>query len=145
MELLSQLSGEDKLAVADTMDLWINIQHDELLALMKRLDGLDPQDGLFNDLDADGNIIKAAPTFDYIENKAIEEEHRKGKLGKQSVEPHIYPALALIRGPGQKNLIPSSDGTTCGIEIDNIPYCSFCRKPCHVETECFKKNPKRQG
>jgi hypothetical protein len=100
---------------------------------------------LVNDLDADGNIIKAAPTFDYIENKAIEEEHRKGKLGKQSVEPHIYPALALIRGPGQKNLIPSSDGTTCGIEIDNIPYCSFCRKPCHVETECFKKNPKRQG
>jgi hypothetical protein len=32
------------------------------------------------------NIIKAAPTFDYIENKAIEEEHRKGQLRKQPTE-----------------------------------------------------------
>jgi hypothetical protein len=31
---------------------------------------------LVNERDADGNITKAAPTFDYIENKAIEEEHR---------------------------------------------------------------------
>ena len=100
---------------------------------------------LINDRDADGNIIKAAPTFDYIENKAIEEEHRKGQLGKQSSEVQALPVLALTRGPGQKNLIPSSDGTTCRIEIDNVPYCSFCRKPYHVETECFKKNPKLKG
>lgn len=103
------------------------------------------QMNLVNDRDADGNIIKAAPTFDYIENKAIEEEHRKGQLGKQSTEAQIFPVLALVRGPGQKNLIPSSDGTTCRIEINNVPYCSFCRKPYHVETECLKKNPKLQG
>ncbi|KAK7212007.1 hypothetical protein V2G26_019185 [Clonostachys chloroleuca] len=97
---------------------------------------------LVNDRDADGNIIKAAPTFDYIENKAIEEEHRKGQLGKQPNEAQALPVLALVRGPGQKKLIPSSDGTTCRIEIDNVPYCSFCQKPYHDETECFKKNPK---
>ena len=39
---------------------------------------------LVNERDANGNITKAAPTFDYIENKAIEEEHRKGQLGKQA-------------------------------------------------------------
>lgn len=100
---------------------------------------------LVNDRDADGNIIKAAVTFDYIENKAIEEEHRKEQLGKQSTEAQIFPVLALVRGPGQKKLIPSFDGTTCRIEIDNVPYCPFCRKPYHVENECFKKNLKLQG
>ncbi|EKG09467.1 Integrase catalytic core [Macrophomina phaseolina MS6] len=97
---------------------------------------------LVNDRDADGNIARAAPTFDYIENKAIEEEHRKGQLGKQPAEAQALPALALIRGPGDKKLIPSSDGTTCRIEIDNVPYCSFCRKPYHVDSECFSKNPR---
>jgi hypothetical protein len=38
---------------------------------------------IVNDRDEDGNVTKAAPSFDYIENKAIEEEHRKGQLGNQ--------------------------------------------------------------
>ncbi|KAJ6047020.1 uncharacterized protein N7446_011854 [Penicillium canescens] len=58
------------------------------------------------------------------------------------METQALPALALVRGPGDKKLIPSSDGTTCRIEIDNVPYCSFCRKPYHVDSECFTKNPK---
>ncbi|KAI3056906.1 hypothetical protein CBS147353_11111 [Aspergillus niger] len=99
---------------------------------------------LVNERDANGTITKAAPTFDYIENKAIEEEHRKGQLGKQPINGQTLPALALIRGPGDKKLIPSLDGTTCRIEIDNVPYCSFCRKPYHVDSECFRKNPKRK-
>jgi hypothetical protein len=100
---------------------------------------------LVNDRDSDGNIVKAAPTFDYIENKAIEEEHRKGQLGEQSSVGQALPILALIRGPGQKNPIPSPDGTSCRIEIDNVPYCSFCRKPYHIQTECFRKNPRLKG
>lgn len=35
---------------------------------------------LVNERDADGTIINAVPTFDYIKNKAIEEEYRKGQL-----------------------------------------------------------------
>ncbi|KAJ5593542.1 hypothetical protein N7537_010446 [Penicillium hordei] len=97
---------------------------------------------LFNERDANGNVTKAAPTFDYIENKAIAEEHRKGQLGKQAMETQALSALALVRKPGDKKLIPSSDGTTCRIEIDNVPYCSFCRKPYHVDSECFAQNPK---
>ncbi|KAJ5508451.1 hypothetical protein N7527_010594 [Penicillium freii] len=57
---------------------------------------------LVNERDANGNVTKAAPTFDYIENKAIEEEHRKGQLGKQAMETQALPALALVRGPGDK-------------------------------------------
>ncbi|KAK2730927.1 hypothetical protein FQN57_003788, partial [Myotisia sp. PD_48] len=97
---------------------------------------------LVNERDADGTIIKAAPSFDYIENKAIEEEHRKSQLGKRPTEVQALPALALTRGPGNKKLIPSPDGNTCRIEIDNVPYCSFCRKPYHIDSECFSKNPR---
>ena len=97
---------------------------------------------LVNERDANSNITKAAPTFDYIENKAIEEEHRKGQLSKQLTEGQALPALALVRGPGDKKVIPSLDGTTCRIEIDNVPYCSFCRKPYHMDSECFSKNPR---
>ncbi|KAJ5283470.1 hypothetical protein N7505_001450 [Penicillium chrysogenum] len=97
---------------------------------------------LVNERDENGNITKAAPTFDYIENKAIEEEHRKGQLRKQPTEAQALPALAIIRGPGNKKVIPSSDGTTCRIEIDNVPYCTFCRKPYHVDSGCFSKNPR---
>jgi hypothetical protein len=97
---------------------------------------------LVNERDTDGNITKSAPTFDYIENKAIEEEHRKGQLRKQPTEVEAAPTLALVRGPGDKKLIPSPDGTRCRIEIDNVPYCSFCRKPYHLASECFSKNPR---
>ncbi|OQD61639.1 hypothetical protein PENPOL_c016G04956 [Penicillium polonicum] len=97
---------------------------------------------LVNERDTNGIITKAAPTFDYIENKAIEEEHRKGQLSKQLTEAQALPALAVIRGPGDKKVIPSSDGTVCRIEIDNVLYCSFCRKPYHVDSGCFSKNPR---
>jgi cytidine kinase len=39
LDLLGQFPGR-KLAVADTMDLWINIARDELLALLKKVDGV---------------------------------------------------------------------------------------------------------
>ena len=100
---------------------------------------------LVNDRDADGNIIKAAPTFDYIEGKAIEEEHRKGQLARQPVGGQALPALAATRGPGQRRVVPSPDGKTCRIE--NVPYCLFCKKPYHLPSECFTRNPslKDQG
>ncbi|EDN03770.1 hypothetical protein HCAG_01635 [Histoplasma mississippiense (nom. inval.)] len=97
---------------------------------------------LVNERDPNGTVTKAAPSFDYIENKAIEEEHRKGQLGRQPTEARALPALALVRGPGEKKVIPSSDGNTCRIEIDNVPYCSFCRKPYHRDSGCFSKNPR---
>ncbi|OKP10343.1 hypothetical protein PENSUB_4232, partial [Penicillium subrubescens] len=97
---------------------------------------------IVNDRDEDGNITKAAPTFDYIENKAIEEEHRKGQLGNNPVDTNALPAFTLSRSFGDnKKIIPSSDGQTCRIEINNVPFCVFCRRPYHTEPECFEKNP----
>ncbi|KAJ6047281.1 uncharacterized protein N7446_012115 [Penicillium canescens] len=92
-------------------------------------------------LDENGNITKAAPTFDYIENKAIEEEHRKGQLSNQSADANALPAFTLSQSLGDKKVTPSSDGKTCRIEIINVPFCTFCRKPYHREPQCFKKNP----
>ena len=96
---------------------------------------------IVNERDEDGNITKAAPTFDYIENKAIEEEHRKGQLGNHPADARALSTFALTRSSGDKKITPSSDGTTCHIEIYNVPYCSFCRKPYHTESEYFTKHP----
>ncbi|KAJ6016530.1 hypothetical protein N7540_011121 [Penicillium herquei] len=77
---------------------------------------------LVNDRDTNGNVTKAAPTFDYIENKAIEEEHRKEQLGKQVTETQALPALALIRGPGNKKIIPSLDGRGALVESRSMTF-----------------------
>lgn len=100
---------------------------------------------LVNERDANGNVTKAAPTFDYIENKAIEEEHREGQLGRQTTETQALPTLALVRGPGDKKLIPSSDGATCRIEINNVLYCSFCRKTYHVKLRVLHQEFEAEG
>lgn len=97
---------------------------------------------LVNERDENGNVTKPAPTFDSIENKAIEEEHRKGQLGSQPADTQALSTFALTQKSMDKKITPSSDETTCLIEIHNVPYCSFCQKPYHLEPECFKKNPK---
>jgi sugar/nucleoside kinase (ribokinase family) len=48
-----------QLRVADTMDLWINTQHDELLALLKRLDGIVLNDSEAKLLTDDENLVRA--------------------------------------------------------------------------------------
>jgi hypothetical protein len=48
-----------KLTVADTMDLWINIQRDELQALLKRIDGLVLNDSEAKLLAEDENLVRA--------------------------------------------------------------------------------------
>lgn len=48
-----------KLTVMDTMDLWIKTQHDELLALLKRVDGLVLNDSEARLLADDENLLRA--------------------------------------------------------------------------------------
>ena len=45
--------------MADTMDLWINIQHDELMALLQRIDGLVLNDSEAKLLTGDENLVRA--------------------------------------------------------------------------------------
>lgn len=69
MELLSQFPHR-KLAVADTMDLWINIAKPELLALLRNVDGLalnydeaEQLTGIRNPFTAARAILKMGPSF----------------------------------------------------------------------------------
>jgi sugar/nucleoside kinase (ribokinase family) len=56
--VLEQAVGP-KLVVADTMDLWIEIQRDELLQLMKRIDGLVLNDSEAKLLTGEENLVRA--------------------------------------------------------------------------------------
>lgn len=58
MRVLEQLPDVE-LVVADTMDLWINLQHDELLALLKRLDGIVLNDSEARLLTDEENLVRA--------------------------------------------------------------------------------------
>lgn len=48
-----------KLAVCDTMDLWINIQRDPLLALLRRIDGIVLNDSEAKLLTGEENLVRA--------------------------------------------------------------------------------------
>ncbi len=50
---------EAELVVADTMDLWINIERDELLDLFKRIDGLVLNDSEARLLTGEENLVRA--------------------------------------------------------------------------------------
>jgi len=58
MKVLDQLPGA-RLRVADTMDLWIKTQHDELMQLLKRIDGLVMNDSEAKLLTEDENLVRA--------------------------------------------------------------------------------------
>jgi len=84
LELLSKFPNRT-LAVADTMDLWITIAHEELLTLFKEIDGLIINDSealqLTNQSDpivAAQELIKLGPTFVIV---------KKGEHGSVLVHP----------------------------------------------------------
>lgn len=58
LKVLEQAVGP-KLVVADTMDLWIEIQRDELLQLMKKIDGLVLNDSEAKLLTGEENLVRA--------------------------------------------------------------------------------------
>jgi sugar/nucleoside kinase (ribokinase family) len=58
MSVLEQTPAA-KLVVADTMDLWIREQHDELMTLLRRIDGLVMNDSEAKLLTGDENLVSA--------------------------------------------------------------------------------------
>ena len=58
LRVLDQAPGAE-LVVADTMDLWINIQRDELMQLLQRIDGLVLNDSEAKLLTGDENLVRA--------------------------------------------------------------------------------------
>jgi sugar/nucleoside kinase (ribokinase family) len=97
LAVVEQMSGP-RLVVADTMDLWIREQHPELMALLKRIDGLVMNDSEAKLLTDDENlvaaghkILKLGPKFVVIKKG----EH--GAMFFSAHETYVLPAFPTER------------------------------------------------
>lgn len=109
MKVLDQVGGP-RLVVADTMDLWIKIQHDELMKLLKRVDGLVLNDSEAKLLTDDDNLVRAGhkvrrmgPQFVVIKKG----EH--GAMFFSEHETYVLPAY-----PTEKVVDPTGAGDSFG-------------------------------
>ena len=97
LEVLNQAKGAE-LTVADTMDLWINIQRDELGQLLKRIDGLVLNDSEAKLLAEDENLVRAGRAVLAMGPKFV--VIKKGEHGAMFFsEPEMYvmPAYPTAR------------------------------------------------
>ena len=86
-----------KLTVADTMDLWINIQRDELEALLKRIDGLVLNDSEAKLLAEDENLVRAGHKVRAMGPKFV--VIKKGEHGAMFFSEHEMYVLPAYPTP----------------------------------------------
>lgn len=82
-----------RLVLADTMDLWINIQHDELRELLRRIDGLVLNDNEARLLADDDNLVRAGQSVRAMGPKFVvikKGEHGAMLFGER--ETYVLPA-----------------------------------------------------
>jgi sugar/nucleoside kinase (ribokinase family) len=92
LKVLEQMTGP-RLVVADTMDLWISTQHDELMALLKRVDGLVMNDSEAKMLADDENLVRAGHQIRAMGPKFV--VIKKGEHGAMFFSEHetyVLPA-----------------------------------------------------
>ena len=103
MKVMDQLPGA-KLVVADTMDLWINIQREELEALLKRIDGLVLNDSEAKLLTGDENLVRAGHKVREMGPKFV--VIKKGEHGAMFFSEHetyvmpAYPTIDVVDPTG---------------------------------------------
>jgi len=103
MKVLEQLEGAH-LAVADTMDLWIREQHDELMELLKKIDGLVLNDQEAKLLTDDENLVRAGHKVRELGPKFV--VIKKGEHGAMFFSEHetyvmpAYPTEAVLDPTG---------------------------------------------
>jgi sugar/nucleoside kinase (ribokinase family) len=82
------------LRVADTMDLWINLQRDELLQLLKRIDGLVLNDAEARLLTGDENLVRAGHQVRELGPKfVIIKKGEHGAMFFSKYETYVMPAF----------------------------------------------------
>jgi len=92
MKVLDQVT-DASLVVADTMDLWIEIQHDELLELLKRVDGLVLNDAEAKLLANDENIVRAGQRVREMGPKfVVIKKGEHGAIFFSEHETYVMPA-----------------------------------------------------
>ncbi len=96
LRVLEQASAA-KLVVADTMDLWINIQNDELRALLKRLGGLVLNDSEARLLADDDNLVRAGKKVLAMGPKfVVIKKGEHGAMFFSERETYVMPAFPTL-------------------------------------------------
>ena len=92
MKVLDQVDGA-ALTVADTMDLWINIEHAALMQLLKRIDGLVINDAEAKLLTGDENLVRAGKKILKLGPKfVIVKKGEHGAMFFSEHETYVMPA-----------------------------------------------------
>jgi sugar/nucleoside kinase (ribokinase family) len=92
MKVLDQVP-DAVLKVADTMDLWINLQRDELLEMLKRIDGLVLNDSEAKLLTGDENLVRAGHKVRAMGPKfVIIKKGEHGAMFFSKNETYVMPA-----------------------------------------------------
>jgi len=103
MKVLDQMVAPT-LTVADTMDLWIEMQHDELMQLFQRVDGLVLNDAEAKMLTDDENLVRAGHAIRRMGPKFV--VIKKGEHGAMFFSEHetyvmpAYPTPDVIDPTG---------------------------------------------
>lgn len=103
MKVLDQVPNA-RLCVADTMDLWINIQHDDLMKLLRRIDGLVLNDSEAKLLTDDENLVRAGHKVRAMGPKFV--VIKKGEHGAMFFSEHetyvmpAYPTAEVVDPTG---------------------------------------------
>lgn len=91
--VLEQLP-QARLKVADTMDLWISTQHDELLDLLRQIDGLVMNDHEAKLLADDENLVRAGHTVRKMGPKfVVIKKGEHGAMFFSENETYVMPAF----------------------------------------------------
>lgn len=92
-KVLDQIDAP-QLVVADTMDLWINIQRDDLSKVLKRLDGLVLNDSEAKLLSGDENLVRAGQAVRRMGPKfVIIKKGEHGAMFFSERETYVLPAF----------------------------------------------------
>jgi len=131
LSVLDQVPGAS-LTVADTMDLWINIQRDELEELLERVDGLVLNDAEAKLLAEDENLVRAGHAVRAMGPKFV--VIKKGEHGAMFFSEHemyVMPAY-----PTPQVLDPTGAGDSfAGGMMGHLAAlgdgADYQRRPCH--------------
>jgi cytidine kinase len=97
MSVLEQAVGP-RLVVADTMDLWIREQHEPLMALLKRIDGLVMNDSEARLLTGDENLVSAGRKVLELGPKfVVIKKGEHGGMFFSAHETYVLPAFPTER------------------------------------------------
>ena len=105
MKVLDQVTGP-RLAVADTMDLWIRNAHEELMQLFRRVDGLVMNDSEAKLLTEDDNLVRAGHRIRELGPKfVVIKKGEHGAMFFSEYETYVLPAF-----PTQRVIDPTGAG-----------------------------------